>query len=67
MDPTIALRDALRSLRSEESRLAAIDRLRDLAEWLQKGGFLPDVPRAIPDELVDDLFDDGWPTEDDEA
>lgn len=61
MDPTACLRDTLAALivarstpRAEtEVTLAAqtaIDGLRNLADWLERGGFAPDVERVL-DEL----------------
>jgi len=48
MDPTTTLSEILTILSAPVlySQSAAL-RLRDLADWIEKGGFAPDVDRAI--------------------
>lgn len=45
MDPDAALRIILHSL-DEGNVPVAIEALRDLADWLEDEGFLPNVPKA---------------------
>lgn len=40
MDPTACLERALRAM-DEENRAEAVDALRELAHWLDRGGFYP--------------------------
>jgi len=60
MDPTDALQQAILAI-IDENREDAAGYLEDLAEWLRKGGALPDV-EAVVAEVFDVEFDD-----DDEA
>lgn len=46
MDPTVALQNAL-ALLNDNERDNAVDALRELADWLSRGGCLPDVAEAI--------------------
>jgi hypothetical protein len=46
LDPTAALIRALEAMRDGD-RVEAFDALQDLAGWLAKGGFLPDVYAAL--------------------
>lgn len=46
MDPDIAMYHILMNLNSRKpDREAALQHIRDLAEWNEKGGFLPDFLR----------------------
>lgn len=51
MDPNTALVEALKSLldpaNDPDNRNAASEHLRDLADWLDNGGFAPDVLAAL--------------------
>lgn len=55
MDPEETLRQALEELYSLSdvpeagSALAAIDRLRALADWLEKGGYPPAIYKTVDD------------------
>lgn len=46
MDPTQALSEALTAL-LENDRDSAVDSLENLAGWLSRGGFFPNVDSAI--------------------
>jgi len=45
MDPTACLDRVLVALKQKD-RKEAIEALHDLAEWLENGGYLPDVPNV---------------------
>ena len=48
MDPTETLSQLLIAL-AEDDKAAAQDHAENLADWLSKDGFVPDVPKAIAD------------------
>jgi hypothetical protein len=64
MDPTVTLADTLAALHgiddpgkvytSDEHRAQAIEGLRDLADWLEKGGRAPGVECAVNNRFSDD-------------
>lgn len=48
MDPTVCLLRALKALLNDD-RDESSDSLDELSEWLVRGGFFPDVPKAVYD------------------
>ncbi len=55
MDPTQTLIDALRAIDTEDLD-GAVTALNSLADWLDSGGFYPELSRAIVTALPDRSF-----------
>lgn len=46
MDPTQALTEILQALANGQ-RQESLDAMRDLSDWIRRGGFFPDCKRAV--------------------
>jgi len=53
MDPDACLQATLTAL-AEEEGTEAIEGLRNLAEWIAKGGFFPEIEQCVVSDLNQD-------------